>query len=84
MPTIDVRAFKVTIALDAALLPTDCIAPDGQPAPTGVQVAGLNYLVPGRSFISATISVTCAAETPNIHLMISALDSAILTSNPLI
>ena len=32
MPTIEVRAFKVTIAMDAALLPTDCIAPDGQPA----------------------------------------------------
>ena len=33
MHTIEVRAFKVTIAMDAVMLPTDCIAPDGQPTP---------------------------------------------------
>jgi hypothetical protein len=33
MYSIEVKAIKVTVGIKAEELPTDCIAPDGQPAP---------------------------------------------------
>ena len=66
MPTIEVRAFKVTIAMDAALLPTDCIAPDGQPTPPIPMIfqcgdIALTATFPGKNYKKAMKGVVSGA-----------------------
>ncbi len=66
MHTIEVRAFKVTIALDAALLPTDCIAPDGQPTPPIPMIfqcgdIALTATFPGKNYKKAMKGVVPGA-----------------------
>ena len=66
MHTIEVRSFKVTIALDAVMLPTDCIAPDGQPAPPIPMVfqcgdLALTATFPGKNYKKAMKGVVPGA-----------------------